>query len=176
VQLLATLVSIFVITAAILDFRTKKIPNWITVPSALTGLVFHTVMPDSHGILWALAGFGVGFLLLIVPWLLGGGGMGDVKLLAALGAWLGPLAILAVFGASAVLAACMAAAVMVSTALTHGFTAARGRCLNLDRSGAATAAGSSRLKPRRVIPFAIPIAISTLLVLAVMVIQSLVQH
>ena len=31
----------------------------------------------------------MGFGLLFVPWLLGGGGMGDVKLLAALGAWLG---------------------------------------------------------------------------------------
>ncbi|HUE72616.1 MAG TPA: A24 family peptidase [Pirellulaceae bacterium] len=176
VQLLATLVSIFVITAAILDFRTKKIPNWITVPAFLAALLFHAVMPDSRGILWSLAGFGVGFSLLIVPWLLGGGGMGDVKLLAALGAWLGPLMILAVFGASAVLAACMAAGVMVGGSLTHGITAARSRYLNLDRGGAATAAGSPRAKPRRVIPFAVPIAISTLLVLGMMVIQSLVQH
>jgi prepilin peptidase CpaA len=175
VQLLATLVSIFVITAAVLDYRTKKIPNWITVPAAIAGLLFHAVMPESRGILWALAGFGVGFLLLIVPWLLGGGGMGDVKLLAALGAWLGPLMILAVFGASAVLAACMAAAVMVSSSLTHGFSAARGRYLNLNHGGAATAA-APRAKPRRVIPFAVPIAISTLAILAMMVIQSLVQH
>lgn len=175
VQLLATLVSIFVITAAVLDYRTKKIPNWITMPALLAGLAFHAAMPDGRGILWALAGFAVGFSLLIVPWLLGGGGMGDVKLLAALGAWLGPLMILAVFGASAVLAACMAAAVMVGSTLTHGISAARGRYLNLDHGGAATA-GMPRAKPRRVIPFAVPIAVSTLLVLAMMVIQSLAQH
>ena len=175
VQLLATLVSIFVITAAVLDYRTKKIPNWITVPAALTGLAFHAVMPESRGILWALAGFGVGFSLLIVPWLLGGGGMGDVKLLAALGAWLGPLMILAVFGASAVLAACMAAAVMVSASVTQGFSAARGRYLQVNHGGAATAA-APRPRPRRVIPFAVPICISTLVIVAMMVIQAVAQH
>ena len=174
-QLLATLVSIFVITAAVLDYRTKKIPNWITVPALLAAFVFHAVSPDSRGILWALAGFAVGFSLLIVPWLLGGGGMGDVKLLAALGAWLGPLMILAVFGASAVLAACMAAAVMVSASVTQGISAARGRYLNLDHGGAAAAA-APRAKPRRVIPFAVPICISTLIIVAMMVIQSLAGH
>ncbi len=175
VQLLATLVSIFVIIAAVLDYRTRKIPNWITVPAALAGLVFHAVMPGTHGILWALAGFAVGFSLLIVPWLLGGGGMGDVKLLAALGVWLGPLGILAVFGISAVLAAFMAAAVLVTSSVTHGITAARNRCLNLDQGGAAAAA-APRAKPRRAVSFAVPIAMSTLLVLAMMVIQSLARH
>ena len=34
--------------------------------------------------IWSLAGFGVGMALLMAPWLLGGGGMGDVKMLAAL--------------------------------------------------------------------------------------------
>ena len=43
--MLATLVSIFVITAAVLDYRTKKIPNWITVPALLGALVFHA-LPD----------------------------------------------------------------------------------------------------------------------------------
>ena len=175
VQLLATFVSIFVITAAVLDYRTKKIPNWITVPALLAALVFHAVMPDSRGILWALGGFAVGFSLLIVPWLLGGGGMGDVKLLAALGAWLGPLMILVVFGAGAVLAAFVAAGVMVTASVTQGISASRGRYLNLDQGGAAAAA-APRAKPRRVIPFAVPICISTLVVLAMLVIQSVVQH
>lgn len=172
VQLLATLVSIFVITAAVFDYRVKKIPNWITVPAAIAGLLFHAAMPEARGVLWALAGFAVGFSLLIVPWLLGGGGMGDVKLLAALGAWLGPLVILAVFGLSAVLAACMAACVMIGAMFTDGITAARSRCLNLDHGGTAAAA-APRAKPRRVVPFAVPIAVSTLVVLAMQVIQSL---
>ncbi len=173
VHLLATLVSIFVITAAVFDFRTKKIPNWITVPAALAGLLFHALSPGSAGLLWALAGFAVGFSLLLLPWLLGGGGMGDVKLLAALGVWLGPLTILAVFGASAVLAAVMAAGVMVSGTFTQGIDATRRRYLDLNHGGAVAAAAPVR---RRVIPFAVPIAISTVVVLAMMVIQAAVQR
>jgi prepilin peptidase CpaA len=172
-HLLAASVSLFVITAAILDFRTKKIPNWITLPAALTGLLYHTFAPDGSGILLALAGFAVGFALLLLPWLLGGGGMGDVKLLAALGVWLGPLVILAVFGASAVLAAVMPAAAMVSGMFTFGITATRRRYLNLNHGGAAMAAALA--PPRRVVPFAVPIAVSTLVILALLLIKASVQ-
>ena len=172
-HLLAALVSLFVITAAILDFRTKKIPNWITVPAAITGLAYHAIAPGGSGILLALAGFAVGFALLLLPWLLGGGGMGDVKLLAALGVWLGPLTILAVFGASAVLAAIMAAAAMVSGMFTFGITATRRRYLNLNHGGTATA--TAAVPPRRVVPFAVPIAISTLVILALLLIKASVQ-
>lgn len=170
-QLLATFVSLFVITAAILDFRTKKIPNWITVPAAVAGLAFHAALPQGSGFVWALAGLGVGFVLLLLPWLLGGGGMGDVKLLAALGAWMGPLTILTVFGASAVLAAVMAAAVMVSGTFTSGIHVTRRRYL--DHQGAAAA--GTLCKPRRVIPFAIPVAASTIAVLAVMLLKASLQ-
>src|SRR3954467_2743703 len=92
--ILAALVASYTVAAAALDYRTRKIPNWLTVPSAIAALLFHTVTGGGTGFLWALAGFGVGFVLLILPWTLGGGGMGDVKLLAALGAWLGPVLIL----------------------------------------------------------------------------------
>jgi Flp pilus assembly protein protease CpaA len=45
----------------------------------------------ADGLLFAVAGFAVGFLLFFALWLLGTCGGGDVKLFAALGAWLGPL-------------------------------------------------------------------------------------
>jgi prepilin peptidase CpaA len=172
-HLQAALVLLFVIVAAALDLGTKKIPNWITVPAALAGLVFHAAAPAGSGILWALAGFAVGFSLLLLPWLLGGGGMGDVKLLAALGVWLGPLTILIVFGASAVIGAVMAAGVMVGGMFTRGITATRRRYLNLDENQPSRDKGSKR--GRRVIPFAVPIAISTVVVLALMLVKASVQ-
>jgi prepilin peptidase CpaA len=172
-HLQAALVLLFVIVAAALDLGTKKIPNWITVPAALAGLAFHAAAPAGSGILWALAGFAVGFSLLLLPWLLGGGGMGDVKLLAALGVWLGPLTILIVFGASAVIGAVMAAGVMVGGMFTRGITATRRRYLNLDEDQPSRDKGSKR--GRRVIPFAVPIAISTVVVLALMLVKASVQ-
>src|SRR5437764_10721173 len=94
----AALVAAFAALCAVVDYRSQRIPNWLTVPAAVLGLAYSTLAPHGIGLGWSLAGFFVGFSLLILPWLLGGGGMGDVKMLAALGAWLGPLGVLCTFG------------------------------------------------------------------------------
>jgi prepilin peptidase CpaA len=79
------------------DVRTRRIPNYLTLATALAGLGFQL---GAHG--WAGLGQGflglcVGFALLIGLFLKGGMGAGDVKALAALGAWLGPLPTLYLF-------------------------------------------------------------------------------
>ena len=126
------------------------------------------------GLLWALAGFAVGFALLLLPWILGGGGMGDVKHLAALGTWLGPLMILPAFGLGAVCALIMAIMLMVASTFTSGISTTQRRFLN--RGGAATAPAGTPRKNRRVLPFAVPIAIGTWLVLAWMLLSASIQH
>ncbi len=168
----AALVAFFTALAAVLDYRTKKIPNWLTVSAAVLGLAYHTFTPGGLGPPLALAGFAVGFGLLLLPWLLGGGGMGDVKLLAALGTWLGPLLILVSFGVAAMLAACGAMAVMTSSALTDGFSITRRRYIQSANHGGTTAAGSPPRKSRRVLPFAVPVAMGTWLVLAWLLLRS----
>ena len=171
---LAALVASFTLAAAVIDYRTKKIPNWLTVPSAIAALLFHLVSGGGTGLLWALAGFAVGFALLILPWILGGGGMGDVKLLAALGIWLGPLLILPAFGLGAVCALIMGVMLMVASTFTSGISTTQRRFLN--KGGAATATAGSPRKYKRVLPFAVPVAIGTWLVLAWMLISNSVQH
>ncbi len=86
----------FTLVAAVWDLRTKRLPNWITVPAFVAGVIFHVVLGAvtqtpwlsgaGHGLLSALAGFATGFLPLMVLWLTGGGGAGDVKLMGAVGA------------------------------------------------------------------------------------------
>lgn len=171
---LAALVASFTLAAAVIDYRTKKVPNWLTVPSAIAALLFHLVTGGGTGFLWALAGFAVGFALLILPWILGGGGMGDVKLLAALGTWLGPLMILPVFGLGAICALMMAIMLMVASTFSSGISATQRRFLN--KGGAATATTGSPRKYKRVLPFAVPVAVGTWLVLAWMLISASVQH
>src|SRR5262245_20601745 len=156
---LAVIVAVFMAACAVIDFRTQRIPNWLTVPAAVTGLVYAAVAPGGVGIGWSLAGFAVGLSLLIVPWLLGGGGMGDVKMLAALGTWLGPMGVLIAFGLGSVLAAFGMVGVLAVSMLTSGFSQTRKRYVAV-ASGSAGASTMTPRKARRVLPFAVPMAIS----------------
>jgi prepilin peptidase CpaA len=76
--------------AAVIDFRTRRIPNWLTLSAVLLGLVFQGVTHGLPGLLAALLGVLVGAGLFFIPFALGGMGPGDVKLMAAVGAFLGP--------------------------------------------------------------------------------------
>jgi len=168
---LAGLVALFAAACAVLDYRTRKIPNWLTVPAAAIGLAYHLLAPAGQGPLLALGGFAIGFCLLILPWILGGGGMGDVKMLAALGVWLGPLGILVAFGLGAMLAACGMICVLFCTAATSGFSATRKRYASAS-AGLSGPSSSPPAKVRRVLPFAVPMAASTWLVLGWMLLKS----
>jgi prepilin peptidase CpaA len=75
--------------AAYIDWKDHRVPNWITFTGFAAGLVFH-LLPGGSGIGFALLGALVGLLTLIVPYALNGMGAGDVKLMAAVGAWVGP--------------------------------------------------------------------------------------
>jgi len=80
-----------VATAAFIDFRTRRIPNWLTLSAVLLGLVLQTVLHGVPGLKAGGLGLLVGAGLFFVPFALGGMGPGDVKLMAAVGAFLGPL-------------------------------------------------------------------------------------
>ncbi|MCA0987530.1 A24 family peptidase [Guptibacillus algicola] len=71
------------------DIRNRKILNIVTFPAMLLGVVYYTITLGFEGLLFSVAGLLVGFLLLIIPYLLGGMGAGDVKLLASVGALTG---------------------------------------------------------------------------------------
>jgi prepilin peptidase CpaA len=82
---------------AVGDWRTRRIPNYLTFGGALAGIVFQAATLSWAGFSQALTGLFLGLGLLLLPYLLGGMGAGDVKALAALGAWVGPQGIFAVF-------------------------------------------------------------------------------
>jgi prepilin peptidase CpaA len=99
----ASLVTLLVVAGAI-DFRTMRIPNWLTYGGAVFGLLFNAVVPApvQPGVLWALGGLALGLVLLLPLYALRVMGAGDVKLMAMAGAFLGlPHTIYAV-GATAI--------------------------------------------------------------------------
>lgn len=72
------------VVAAWFDWRNRKIPNQLTMPMVVAGLLFQF----AGGTGWlAFTGIAGGFLLTLVPVGLKGMGMGDQKLLMAVGAW-----------------------------------------------------------------------------------------
>lgn len=82
--------------AALIDLRWRRIPNWLTLAALAAGLVLHVGRSGLAGILVALGGAALGLCLLLPFYAIHAIGAGDVKLLAALGALLGPQALLSV--------------------------------------------------------------------------------
>ncbi len=81
---------IVVLVATISDIRSRRIPNWLVFPFLLAGIVVSALTHGWSGLGQSISGVVIaGFLLGTLYWL-GGMGMGDVKLCAAIGAWIGP--------------------------------------------------------------------------------------
>jgi prepilin peptidase CpaA len=79
------------VAAIVFDLWRRRIPNALTFGAALAALVFAAVVGGTSGLARAAGGWLVGFALFFPFFALGGLGAGDVKLVAALGAWIGPV-------------------------------------------------------------------------------------
>ncbi len=89
--------------AAATDATTRRIPNALTIGAAAVALAFAASTGGWLAVGWCVAGWLVGLLLFLPLFALRAMGGGDVKLLAAFGAWLGPALVcwVAVYGAIA---------------------------------------------------------------------------
>ena len=76
--------------ATFTDLRSRRIPNWLVLPFLVAGVILSIRLHGWHGLEQSLAGIAMGALLLGAICWMGGMGMGDLKLCAAIGAWIGP--------------------------------------------------------------------------------------
>jgi prepilin peptidase CpaA len=83
-----------VLIAVAFDLATRRIPNLLTFGASLAALLAHAIVSGWYGAGVALAGWLTGVAILLPVFALRGMGAGDVKLLGALGSWLGPGTIL----------------------------------------------------------------------------------
>ena len=74
------------ILTAYFDLTQKRIPNFLTFPAILLGLIIFTVQGGFDGFIQGLSGFGVGIAVFFLFFALGVMGGGDVKLMGAIGA------------------------------------------------------------------------------------------
>lgn len=89
--------SIILIAAAVNDLRFQKIPNLLTYPSMGIALGCHVVMNGLDGLLFSAGGMALGIAVFILPYLMGGMGAGDAKLMGAVGAILGAKGVFVAF-------------------------------------------------------------------------------
>lgn len=164
-------VSVFTAVAAVMDFRTKRIPNKLTLPMFFAGWIFQIGMSLMYG--WhhlgsAVLGFLVGFGLLFVLWFIGGGGGGDVKLMGALSVWLGLQMTLAVLFVSTLLVLLATVVVVVFNIARKGYRPTREKYVATGKTkvGQPPVAETQDDKlRRRVMAYAGPVAVATWMVL-----------
>lgn len=158
--------------AAVIDWRVRRIPNWLTVLMLLSGVVGSFLPGSVASPGQAMLGMLVGFAIPFVLFAMGALGGGDVKLLAGAGAWLGPIIIGKIFLAAAVVG--MIIVLVQSTrqrrlsALLRNSAVLSVSLINIDRIGADAVCetGKACRSIERPLPYAVPVLIAALIVLS----------
>jgi len=78
------------VMATAVDIRSRRIPNWLVLPFLPAGVVVNTASHGVKGLGQSLGGIALAVAVTGVLCWLRGMGMGDLKLCAAVGGWIGP--------------------------------------------------------------------------------------
>jgi prepilin peptidase CpaA len=168
--------------AAVTEFRHLIIPKWLTLGTLGLGVLANLVRGawlgaagvsvwqlDGHwalglldGLLFSLAGLAIGFALFFVMWLLGICGGGDVKLIAAVGAWLGPVMVVAVLGGTLVVVLFVTLGQLVRRLLGGGMSALRTASPSARKPGQPLTAKDRK---RRLLSYSLPVALTVAVLL-----------
>ena len=95
------------------DWRSRRIPNWLTVPGFAVGVALSSFYGGWSGLRNSLLGTALAFGLLLPFWLLKSLGAGDLKFAAALGAYTGPGRLIDILLGSVFVAGVMALALVI---------------------------------------------------------------
>jgi prepilin peptidase CpaA len=158
-----------ILWASWIDYRQRRVPNWLNAAIALAGFGVQAYFNGLSGVGTGALGLGVGFAVLIVPWLMHGMGAGDVKLMMAIGVWLGPWMTFLSFCAGAMVGGLIAAVMILSTGRL--WQAYGNLAVIMDKCSHATTLfseyGSTKSfgSSSQLLPYGVPLTIGTLLIL-----------
>ena len=150
--------------AGVLDWRYRRIPNWLTVPGLLAGIAVNAFAEGWPGAKSALLGAGLGLLVLLPFVLIKALGAGDWKLIGAIGACLGPTRLIAILLGSMFVAGIMAMVLIVYKGRTREAIGNMGRMLRALLTLRLPGPEVSLDNPNAVkIPFGVAVAFTVLL-------------
>lgn len=159
-------VTITLVVAAVIDGYKLKVPNWLTVPFILSGLVVGFLTGGWAGLGYAFLGMIVGLALLLPAYAIGGMGAGDVKLLAGVGAWIGTMDTLYAFCVSAVVGGIIAVLMVLYRGEWkkhyYQFFAIGNEILTIRDPEKLATIAADRKSSMMLLPYGIPIAIGTI--------------
>jgi prepilin peptidase CpaA len=162
---------VLIVLAALWDLRSRRIPNWLNGILILSGLASSLIVGVPVSPTWSILGLVVGFAIPFVLFVMGAVGGGDVKLLAGVGAWLGPFGVFKVF-----VVECLVGLVIVLiqsakqrrlSALFRNSAVLTVNLINIDSIGADAVCetGKACRSIERPLPYAVPVLIAVLIVL-----------
>jgi prepilin peptidase CpaA len=165
---ISIVVTVFVALCSAVDVRTRRIPNVLTGAGVLAGSLLNTLHFGGPGFVASLIGLILVVAVLLGPFALGGIGGGDVKMMGAVGAFLGAkLALVAL-----VVGAVAGGVIMLVHLLMRGRLREK---VGATGGMVAAAIGTRSIEPLRVsasapgavtLPYSVPLALGTLAVLA----------
>jgi prepilin peptidase CpaA len=163
-------VVLFTVATAWTDLCMRKVLNKMTLPMWIVGWVWQGSFHGWSGLWDGLCGFGIGFGILFVLWMVGSAGGGDVKLFGALSVWLGPGLTLKVMLGSLLFVILGTFAVVFGSILTQGWRGTKKRFGRNKQEDVAkrekkTSETIGDRQKRRVMAFAMPVALATWCVL-----------
>lgn len=157
------IVTITLVVAAVIDGVQLKVPNWITFPLIVSGLVYSSLAFGWSGLGWSLFGMFVGLALLLPAYAIGGMGAGDVKLLAGVGAWVHATHTLYGFCISAIVGAVLAVVMVLYKRMWvkhhHQFWSILTEILTIRDPNQLSAIAADRKHTMLLLPYGIPIAL-----------------
>lgn len=160
--------------AGVLDWRYRRIPNWLTITGLIAGIAVNSALGGWSGAKASLLGAGLGLLVLLPFVLLRALGAGDWKLVGALGAFLGPARLADVLIAAMIVAGVMALVLVIAKGRFGETLRNMGHLLRslatLQKPDAAVSLDSPTSAK---VPFGVAVAVAVLLYAAVHAWQSM---
>jgi prepilin peptidase CpaA len=163
-----------ILWASWIDYKEKRVPNKLNLFIILSGLAVQVLWNGGWGLLSGVEGLALGFGLLIIPWAMYMMGAGDVKLLAGMGAWMGPEMVLWTFVIGAIIGG-IASLIMIAVRRRWGcaiqnFQLASIKCTNMKLAFSNVGAVKT-LADAQLIPYGVPLTGGALIVMALKVLS-----